>query len=75
VLSPTGSRIGEIAAGKIPTNCAFDGSVLYVTDGGHPGNTTVPVLCGCLWVVETEHHGVPLHGGAIAAPSSRKSSR
>jgi len=65
VLSPTGQRIGEIAAGKVPTNCAFDGSLLYVTDGGHPGNTTVPVLAGCLWIVETEHHGASLHTGGI----------
>ena len=64
VLSPTGQRIGEIAAGNVPTNCAFDGS-LYVTDGGHPGNTTVPVLAGCLWIVETEHQGAPLHAGGI----------
>jgi gluconolactonase len=75
VLSPTGKHIGQIAAGKVPTNCAFDGGLLYVTDGGHPGNTTVPVLCGCLWIVETEHHGVSLHDGAIATSSTRKSSR
>ena len=54
IVRPDGSLAGTIRVGLIPTNCAFAGSTLYVTDGGPPGTGDDPGMNGCLWAVELE---------------------
>ncbi len=54
VVHPDGTLADTIRVGLIPTNCAFAGSTLYVTDGGPPGTGDGPGMNGCLWAVELD---------------------
>ena len=64
VLSPDGQILDHLslADDSCPTNCAFEGNVLWVTDVGDfvnkPGDAR-------LWRVETDAQGLPLHAGRI----------
>jgi gluconolactonase len=64
VLSADGRLLGEIAIGAYPTNCVFDGSVLYVT-----ATTTAEIRVhertGTLWRVETDAVGLRLLAGSL----------
>lgn len=65
VLAPDGELLGliELDAHALPTNCAFDGGVLWVTDFGDgfvPGRGD-----GRLWRVETDAVGAPLPAGSL----------
>ena len=67
VVSPDGSRTDLVAVGAIPTNCAFSGSTLYVTDGGVPGEGEEATYGGVLWAVHLDDaEGMELFRGAIA---------
>jgi gluconolactonase len=64
VVSPAGELLEEINLGEHATNCAFDGSTLYVTA------TKVPDLdahqrTGTFWRVETDARGLPLRPGQL----------
>lgn len=59
VLDPSGVQCGFVAVGTNPTNCAFDGQVLYVTDGGHSGEAEHPEFAGMLWALDLDRGGVP----------------
>lgn len=64
VVSPAGEILEEIDLGEHATNCAFDGSTLYVTA------TKVPDLdahqrTGSFWRVETDATGLPLLTGQL----------
>ena len=49
----------------MPTNCAFSGSTLYVTDGGIPGEGDA-TYGGVLWAVELDGvTGLELFRGAL----------
>ena len=62
IVRRDGTHVGQIRLGNVPTNCLFDGSALYVTDGGEPGLTTEPPMQGNLWRVDLEDAaGMPLH--------------
>jgi gluconolactonase len=66
VVSPDGSRVDLVAVGAIPTNCAFSGSTLYVTDGGVPGEGEEATYGGVLWAVHLDDaEGMELFRGAI----------
>ncbi len=65
VLAPDGVHIGFVPVGAVPTNCAFAGSTLYVTDGGHQGASATPEHVGVLWAVDVELAGQPLFPGSI----------
>jgi gluconolactonase len=66
VVRPDGSYAGFIPVGKAPTNCAFVGNKLYVTDGGHLGLSPDPEMAGALWEIElTDAEGMPLFQGHI----------
>jgi gluconolactonase len=60
-------RVDFLAVGSVPTNCAFSGSTLYVTDGGHPGESSDAAYAGVLWAVELVGvEGQPLFAGPVA---------
>jgi gluconolactonase len=64
-VSPDGAGRGFTAVGKVPTNCAFAGADLYVTDGGHPGLDSDPdLMSGALWRIACADEGLPLNDGA-----------
>ncbi len=49
LFAADGRHLGGLEAGRVPTNCAFDGNSLIVTDAGHPGDKAVAELTGSLW--------------------------
>lgn len=64
IVSPSGEILEEITLGEHATNCAFDGSVLYVTA------TKVPDLdahqrTGTFWRVQTDASGLSLRAGRL----------
>jgi len=64
VISPEGVVLAEIHLGEHATNCAFDGSVLYVTA------TKVPDIealqrTGTFWWVQIDATGLPLYPGQL----------
>lgn len=65
VVAPDGTFKHLLQVGDIPTNCAFAGSTLYVTDAGRTkGLSTEIDLSGQLWAVELEGvEGQALHAG------------
>jgi gluconolactonase len=65
VVAPDGSYVGFIPVGSVPTNCAFRGTTLYVTDGGQPGIGDASYQ-GILWAVEVPVQGVQPFRGAIS---------
>lgn len=68
VVRPDGSYAGFLPVGKAPTNCAFVGNKLYVTDGGHLGLSPDPEMAGALWEIELDDdEGLPLFQGHIGS--------
>lgn len=65
IVRPDGTLGAFLAVGTNPTNCLFVGASLYVTDGGHTGETADPSYHGCLWVLDAETEGMPLYKGEI----------
>lgn len=65
VLARDGTHIGFLRVGTVPTNCAFAGSTLYVTDGGHGGSSATPEHAGVLWAIDLEAAGQSLFRGSI----------
>jgi len=65
VLASDGTHTGFLNVGSVPTNCAFSGSTLYVTDGGHDGGSAAPQLIGRLWAIELAVAGQTLFFGKI----------
>jgi gluconolactonase len=67
IVSQDGSRADFLAVGSVPTNCAFDGSRLIVTDGGRPGESTEAAYGGVLWAVALDGaEGMELFRGSIS---------
>ena len=54
VVKPDGTYAGFIPVGRAPTNCAFVGGALYVTDGGHLGLSATPEMAGALWRISLD---------------------
>lgn len=68
VLDPRGTVLDVIHLDEtaFPTNCCFDGSVLWVTDFGRD-HERVP-RSGRLWRIETDAVGAPLAVGSVDPP-------
>ena len=65
MIGPDGEYLGliELDGNALPTNCAFDGDTLYVTDvSGYPGDWHE----GRLWRVQTNAKGMTMHAGVIS---------
>jgi len=71
VLAPDGAVLDFIACGGAPTNCAFDGETLWVTDAGVLASSAEPSFAGRLWRMRVPGGGAPTHSGAIAPPARR----
>lgn len=54
VVHADGTFSKTIPVGLLPTNCAFSGGTLYVTDGGPQGTGAGPGMDGCLWAIELD---------------------
>ncbi len=67
IVDPDGTVEGFIDCGGAPTNCAFDGETLWVTDAAVLAASTEPNLAGRLWRVHVPGGGAPTHYGSIAA--------
>ena len=66
VVRPDGTYAGFVPVGLAPTNCAFVGSDLYVTDGGHLGLSATPEMAGALWRVSLDNAaGLDLFQGHV----------
>lgn len=66
VLEPDGTVDGFIACGGAPTNCAFAGETLWVTDAGVLAASAEPSYAGQLWRLRVPGGGAPTHHGRIA---------
>ncbi len=65
VLEPGGSYDQFIELAPQPTNCVFDGDVLYATAAGALANTADATFDGQLWSVEVGTQGVTTWRGSI----------
>jgi gluconolactonase len=66
VLLPDGTEERFIPCGNAATNCAFDGTNLYLTDAGVPADSADPSYGGALWRLDIGVGGQALHPGSIA---------
>jgi len=64
VISPDGAVLDEIHLGEHATNCAFDGSDLYVT-ATREADIEASQRTGTLWRVETDATGLDLIPGRL----------
>lgn len=66
IVDPDGGSVEFLPVGVVPTNCAFSGSTLYVTDGGQTGTGEAADYGGVLWAVELDGvTGLPLFRGTV----------
>ena len=65
VLAPDGKPEGFITCGGAPTNCAFAGETLWVTDAGVLAASTEPSYAGKLWRLIVPGGGAPTYKGSI----------
>jgi gluconolactonase len=68
VLAPDGKAVDFIACPVAPTNCAFDGETMWVTDAGVLAVSTEPSHEGRIWRLHIPGGGAPAYKGTIAAP-------
>ena len=64
IISPDGVLLDEIQLGEHATNCAFDGSDLYVT-ATREADIEASQRTGTLWLVETDTTGLDLLPGRL----------
>jgi len=67
VLAPNGTVEGFIPCGGAPTNCAFDGETLWVTNAGVLAASTEPSFAGTLLRLKIPGGGAPTYRGRISA--------
>jgi gluconolactonase len=67
VLLHDGTVDGFIACGNAPTNCAFSGETLFVTDAGVLATSDEPSLGGKLWRLTVPGGGPDAYTGSIGA--------
>ena len=70
VLQPDGKVDGFIACGAAPTNCAFDGETLWVTDAGVLAVSAEASAEGRIWRLHVPGGGAPTYKGRIAQPKT-----
>ena len=66
VLAPDGAAVDFIPCGGAPTNCAFDGETLWVTDASVLAASAEPSFAGQLWRLRIPGGGAATHRGTIA---------
>lgn len=66
VLDPEGTVVGFHPIDGYPTNCAFDGSRLVVTDAAQLADGPEPSLAGRLWRLDVGVEGQEVHLGHLA---------
>jgi gluconolactonase len=71
VLAPDGRYDGFIKVAIAPTNCAFDGETLWVTDTGLLALGTEASSLGQIWRLHVPGGGGPTYKGHIAPPKRR----
>ncbi len=69
VVQPDGTVDGFIPVGGAPTNCVFDGDVLWVTDATVLAASTEPNYAGQVWQLQIPGGGLPTIKGSIASPA------
>ncbi len=67
VLAPDGKVLDFIPCGGAPTNCVFDGEILWVTDAGVLAASTEPSDTGKIWKLKIPGGGQPATNGRIAS--------
>lgn len=65
VLAPDGKVLDFIPTGGAPTNLAFDGEILWVTNAGVLAASTQPSTAGRIQKLRVAGGGGPTHKGAI----------
>ena len=65
ILRPNGTVEGFIPVGGAPTNCAFAGETLWVTDATALAASTEPNFAGQLWRLTIPGGGLPSYKGTI----------
>lgn len=65
VINPDGIYDQFITVGKIPTNCVFSGSDLYITDAGVFANSVEPSMVGQLLRISNVTEGLLTFHGSI----------
>jgi gluconolactonase len=65
VLAPDGKVLDFIPTGGAPTNLAFDGEILWVTNAGVLAASTEPSTAGTIQKLRIAGGGGPTHKGAI----------
>jgi gluconolactonase len=68
VLAPDGKVDRFIPCGVAPTNCAFDGETLWLTDAGTLAVSAEPSNEGRIWRLHIPSGGAPTYKGSIAVP-------
>ena len=68
VLAPDGEVDRFIPCGIAPTNCAFDGETLWLTDAGTLAVSAEPSNEGRIWRLHIPGGGAPTYKGSIAVP-------
>ena len=68
VLAPDGRPEGFITCAVAPTNCVFDGEILWVTDAGILATSAEPSSEGRIWRLHVAGGGSPTWKGRIASP-------
>jgi gluconolactonase len=71
VLARDGTVEGFIPCGGAPTNCAFAGETLWVTDAGVLAVSAEPSYAGQLWRLEVPGGGAPTRHGSIAGKADK----
>ena len=67
IVAPDGTVEGFISCGGAPTNCVFDGDILWVTNAGVLAASTEPSYAGTLLRLTIPGGGAPTHHGRISA--------
>lgn len=70
VLHPDGRPEDFVPVAAHPTNCVFDGPVLWVTAAGTLADTVEPVFAGGLYRVEIGLCGIAPRRGAVTLPGA-----
>jgi len=65
VLAPDGKVLEFVPTGGAPSNCAFDGEILWITNAGVLAASTEPSYAGTLQKLRVAGGGGPTHKGSI----------
>jgi len=72
VLARDGTHKGFVRTGGCPTNLAFDGDTLWITDASVLASSAEPNYAGRLWRMTFPGGGAPTYKGAVAVKVGSK---